>query len=67
MVASNIQAFFHPTWLASLWYVPWLLTGALLVAWVACRALDKATTETGAPPQPSSSRGKRDINTEDAA
>ncbi|GAA1546439.1 hypothetical protein GCM10009730_64470 [Streptomyces albidochromogenes] len=38
LTAANVQAFFHPTWLTAIWYGPWVLTGALLVAWAACRA-----------------------------
>ncbi|MET9519515.1 hypothetical protein [Streptomyces sp. NPDC002994] len=54
MVTSNVQALFHPTWLTSLWYVPWLITGALVVVWAIFRAFDKATTGVQSPqPAPS--------------
>ncbi|MFD5099976.1 hypothetical protein [Streptomyces albidochromogenes] len=66
MVTSNVQAFFHPTWLSAIWYGPWVLTGALFVAWAACRALDKATTETEAP-HPSPSRDSTEIDVGEAA
>jgi hypothetical protein len=67
MVASNVQAFFHPTWLASVWYMPWLATGALVVAWAVFRAFDKATTTGAQPPQPTPSSAEGDTGMEDAA
>lgn len=66
MVTSNIQAFFHPTWLASLWYMPWLLTGTLLMTWTVFRSLDKATTRRE-PLQPSPTCGETGTYREDAA